>query len=717
MRVANVGWMSEGARAALPALVAGVLGLSSAPAAVAQQGADRVLLTRIRDIRALSPDEAAKGHPVRVRGTVTYLDEEWPSGLIIHDGEAGQFVLYADPYFRDRPRFGLRRGDSVEVEGRTARGGFAPNLDPTLVRKLGRAAPVRPKHLPYAALLTGRYDCDYVEIAGVGQRAWFPEPPAGGLFVEIAMDGGIVRASLWDPKAEDVTRFVDARLRLRGNVGALFGEAGQLRGVTLLGGRPDEVVVEEPPPDPFSLPARPISSLYRYSSGGELDRRIRVRGVVTGQRMGVPVEVTDFTTSLKYRDVRHVFYVRDDAGAARIETVQDTRLRPGDVVDVAGFPAVTPTKPTLRNAIYKTLASGPAPRPMPLSPSMALAPETDADLVRVEARVLGLVASPTGRALVLQMGETPFEAALDVSNAAAQWEDLRTGSLVSVTGVYTYQGGPPPSFRLLLRSPRDVVLIRAAPWWTLRHTVVVSIIVALVGSAAVLWVRMIANRHLLERQQDRAILAERSRLARELHDTLEQGLAGIKLQLEAVAGSLAASPETARRSLDVAREMLRYNMEEARRSVLDLRSQALENRDIAGALSDLARRMTLGTPLRAEVRVVGSPRPLDASLEHHLFRIGVEALTNAIKHAGATRIDVELRFGVESTGLVVCDDGGGFARTGSEVPAEHFGLRGIRERVDKLGGALRLEDRPGGGTTVAVSVPLRPRPHLAASTG
>src|SRR6185295_16357813 len=133
--------------------------------------------------------------------------------------------------------------------------------------------------------LTGRYDCEYVEIKGVGQRAWIPEPPAAGLFLEIATDGGLVRASLWSAGAEDVRRFIDARLRLRGNVGALFGEAGQLRGVTLLGGRTAEVAIEEPPPDPFTLAARPISSLYRYTSGGELDRRVRVHGIVTAQRV------------------------------------------------------------------------------------------------------------------------------------------------------------------------------------------------------------------------------------------------------------------------------------------------------------------------------------------------------------------------------------------------------------------------------------------------
>lgn len=673
-----------------------------APPSARASSADALpVLTRVRDIRGLSLDDAARSHPVRIRGVVTYLDERWPSGLVLHDGTAGQFVLYAEPYFRTHPKIDLRVGDEVEVEGRTVRGGFAPDVDPTAVRRLGPGALPRPEHLPYGALLTGRHDCEYVEVSGIGQRAWPLEPPAGGMFLEVAVDGGLVRASLRDVGPGDLTRFVDARVRLTGNVGALFGEAGQLRGVTILAGRTADVAVLQEPPPPFELPVREIASLYRYSSGGEVDRRVRLRGVVTAQFRGTPVEVSDFTSNTRYREVRHVIYLRDETGAARVETTDDAPLAPGDTVEVAGFPIVTPTKPALRNAIYQRLAPGDAPRPRPLDPAHALTPDDDALLVTAEARVLGIVASPGGRALVLQMGETPFEATAEGTRASLA--ELATGSIVAVTGVYAYQSGPPPSFRLLLRSPADVVLRRAAPWWTTRHTLVVLAIVAACGAVALVWVRAIAARHRREREQYRAILEERSRLARELHDTVEQGLAGISLQLEAVSGSLDATPAEARRALRVAREMLRYSMEEARRSVMDLRSQALEDRDLACALSDLAARMTDGTTLHAEVRVVGAPRALDSAAEHHLFRIGVEALTNAVKHAHASRVDVELRFDGPGTRLVVSDDGHGFA-TGT-TPGGHFGLRGIRERVDKLGGRLALGARPGGGTTLVVDVP------------
>ena len=172
-------------------------------------------------------------------------------------------------------------------------------------------------------------------------------------------------------------------------------------------------------------------------------------------------------------------------------------------------------------------------------------------------------------------------------------------------------------------------------------------------------------------------------------------------------GSLETSPTAARQSLDVARQMLRYSLEEARRSVLDLRSEALESRGLAGALSTLARQMTVGTTPKVDVRIEGHVRRLDAAQEHHLLRIGLEALTNALKHAKATRIDMLLRFDADAVALVVTDDGCGLGQGPMELPGGHFGLRGVRERVDKLGGTVEFDSRPGAGTRVEVTVPLQ----------
>jgi signal transduction histidine kinase len=392
----------------------------------------------------------------------------------------------------------------------------------------------------------------------------------------------------------------------------------------------------------------------------------------------------------------------DGTGGARIETEQSQALDPGIVVDVVGFPAVTPGKPILTNAIFRAAGAAAQPSAVEVTGSNVLTPDHDATLVRMEGHFLSVLRNPRERVFVMRAGDTVFDASLDASTAAGGLERIRPGSLVSVTGVYAYRWGPPPTFHLYLRSPGDVAIIAEAPWWTLQHTAVMVVMLALVAGGAGVWVRTSAAR---KRQEYQLILNERSRVGRELHDTLEQGLAGIALQLEAVAGSLDTSPEAARRSLDVARQMLRYSEEEARRSVADLRSQALESGDLAGALTAMVRQMTLGTNVQAEVRVEGSIQRLDASQEHHLLRIGLEAVTNALKHSGARRIAITLQFRGFATDLVVEDDGCGLGH-GVDVPDDRFGLQGIRERVDKLGGVLQIDSEPGAGTRLAVTVPV-----------
>lgn len=672
--------------------------------AAQQPGTDALpLLTTIKAIRSLSQDDAARGYPVRVRAIVTHYDELAHGGLIVHDGEFGQYVNTPAHPERVGEWQNLRRGDLIEIEGRTVRGGFAPNLEPSAVRKVSRTALPAPKTIPYASMLTGRHDCDYVEVNGVIQRAWLASDPTNRtLFAEVAYEEGMLRATFWDYKPDDLAHLIDARVRLRGNVGTLFGQTEQLRGVSLFVGHASDVVVLESAPNPFYLPTRTIRSIYNYSATGEVNRRIRVRGVVTGYIPGHPVEISDFTSTARFRYVRHVLYVDDGTGGARVETEQPERVSPGTIVEVAGFAAVTPGKPILTNAIFKVSGQGTEPAPTAVSGTSVLTPENDAMLVRMQGHFLSLLTGPTERILVLKVGETVFDAPIEAGAASETLERIRPGSVVAVTGVYAYQWGPPPSFRLFLRSPGDVTVVSAAPWWTLRHTAVMVIMFVLVASGGGVWLRAAANR---KRAQYQAVLNERTRVGRELHDTLEQGLAGIALQLEAVAGSLQASPAAARQSLDVARQMLRYSQEETRRSIMDLRSQALESRDLAGAIADLAQRTTQGTGATATVHVEGQVRRLDASHEHHLLRIALESLTNALKHSSAQRIDILLRFGPDATELIVQDDGRGFNIAAQHLGGAHFGLQGIRERVDKLGGVLHIESAADAGTRLSVTVP------------
>ena len=199
-------------------------------------------------------------------------------------------------------------------------------------------------------------------------------------------------------------------------------------------------------------------------------------------------------------------------------------------------------------------------------------------------------------------------------------------------------------------------------------------------------------------------LEERNRLAREIHDTLVQGLAAIIMQLETADALFdAAQANRGREAVQQALALTRSNLDEARRSVLDLRAAPLEGRSLDKALAALVHEWQAKSNLAIDYEVTGS-RPLVARLEAGLFRIAQEALTNVVHHAQATRVKVKLISTPDSTRLSVEDNGRGFDPT--RVPDERHGLIGMQERARLLGGTLQLHSRPNHGTRIQVTIPL-----------
>jgi len=204
------------------------------------------------------------------------------------------------------------------------------------------------------------------------------------------------------------------------------------------------------------------------------------------------------------------------------------------------------------------------------------------------------------------------------------------------------------------------------------------------------------------------VLDERARLAREIHDTLAQGFVGISSQLDAVAMCLPDEASPTRQYLDLARRMARHSLTEARRSVMDLRSAALEGQDLATAIESGTRLWTAGSGVQVDVTVEdGTPGELPEEMEQHLLRIAQEAITNVLKHANAKRIWVKLHAEARKLCLRIGDDGRGFVQDDVfQTRGGHFGLIGMRERAERLGGELHLSSHPGEGTEVEVTVPL-----------
>lgn len=207
---------------------------------------------------------------------------------------------------------------------------------------------------------------------------------------------------------------------------------------------------------------------------------------------------------------------------------------------------------------------------------------------------------------------------------------------------------------------------------------------------------------LFEQQATLGAIEERNRLAREIHDTLAQGLTAVSLQLESADALLEAEAEAVRvrQVVQHALALIRANLDEARRSVMDLRAAPLEGKTLVEALVSLIEEAELPVDFMVE----GDERPLSRRLESGIYRITQEAITNIRRHARAKKAIIHLQFGIQTVTLIISDDGVGFV---PEAVAENrFGLIGMNERVKLIDGTMRLQSEPGKGTRIEIIVPL-----------
>lgn len=203
-----------------------------------------------------------------------------------------------------------------------------------------------------------------------------------------------------------------------------------------------------------------------------------------------------------------------------------------------------------------------------------------------------------------------------------------------------------------------------------------------------------------------AVMKERARIAREVHDTLMQGVTGVSLQLQAACRRLPADPGQARQRMEHALSRLDQVLAEARHAILELRTSGLGPIDLDHHLRELARETAAEHGLRIVIDTQGARRSLPQTLAVHLLRIARETVTNAIRHSGASTLKITLHYEPDSVRLLAEDDGCGFDL--ARLPQRCFGLTGMRERAQSIGGHLSIRSAPGQGTKIEVHAPVDP---------
>jgi signal transduction histidine kinase len=204
-----------------------------------------------------------------------------------------------------------------------------------------------------------------------------------------------------------------------------------------------------------------------------------------------------------------------------------------------------------------------------------------------------------------------------------------------------------------------------------------------------------------------AVLEERNRIAREMHDTVIQGCVSASALLEAVVSLDPNGSGALRDLLDTARNQVRATVDEARRAVWNLRQRETTTPQITQLLEQMAQQLSHSSRVPIRFKVSGPPAPMDRSVEYVLLMVAREAVSNAVHHARPREISLHVKFDAGSVGMQVLDNGSGFDPEETlAVPGTHFGIIGMRERIEHLGGSFSLDSSPGQGTRLAVEVPV-----------
>jgi signal transduction histidine kinase len=664
------------------------------------QAAAAPALDTVAKVRALTAEGAACELPVRIEATVIYYDPEVRS-LFVSDDTACTYVATSSPIPRQDPPVDLQPGMRVRINGVTAVGSFFPIVNLRQIDMLGQGPLPAPRNLGEAELLAPALDSQWVEVPAVVIGVENKD----GFTLAVEVYGRIMKAELprYKFSAERAATLLQRPVRLQGIAATVFNTERQMTGRNFYVPSLDQIIPTDPPVSNGDSPLRAVNGLLRSD---DTERTlVRVAGVVTQ---------TDGNN----------FYLRDASGSLLVCTAGKNSLVAGDRVEAEGFAAIAPYRPIFRARKLAVTGHPGAPPPKSLDFQESQLPRSHMEFIAQDAEFLARRDGVGEVVLQCRIAERFFEAVLSPDGVLP--EGLAPGDHVRLTGICELTTTHPfpriewvDGFRIHLPRAGGVVILRHAPWWTLEHLLVVLSIVSAVAFVALAWITLLRLRvkaqmkTISHQMQQAGAHEERQRIARDLHDTVEQELTGLSMELGCIAAKItrdfagnlpdpmAAQLDQSSRMLDHAQKMLGHCRQEARVSIHNLRCIELEQRGLAGALNALIPPLAQTCGASFKLVVSGEPHPLEASVENHLLRIAQEGVTNAAKHAAPRNIVVRLDYQSAALTLDIHDDGCGFDAT-TPPPKGHYGLHGIRERSHKIQATLTVESAPGTGTIIRV---------------
>jgi PAS domain S-box-containing protein len=363
----------------------------------------------------------------------------------------------------------------VEIEGISG-SGFASEIVNPQIRILGQVPLPAPRKVSGEVFVTGVEDSQYVEVEGVVRSV---AENQGRLLVRVASGTAIIPAFVLDYKPIP-QGLVGAKVLLQGVSGGAYNLRFQFIGATLLVPSLKNLSIEAPAPtDLFSIPVRPIQIVLRLGPAGAFNQRVHVQGIVTLQRPGKTI------------------FIRDAQEGLEVETRQLTPLNVGDRVDVVGFPVVGDFSPMLQDAVYRKIGTGEAPPPQVVTAAQALLGTYDCELIRMRGRLLDVSLAANQKSLAINADGVIVRAEIEEAAEQEIPTPVRTGSLLQLTGICAVrvdENRNPVGFRILLRTPEDIVVLQEAPWWNLQRALFLLAFTCLMIAGVLVWAGMLRRR-------------------------------------------------------------------------------------------------------------------------------------------------------------------------------------------------------------------------------
>jgi len=646
------------------------------------------LLVKAVQVQDLSLEEAERHLPVRIRGVVTGVGRIFDQWLSIQDATRGIFVRL-NAISNNLPVC----GDFYEIIGHSGAGDFAPIVVADQIIRLGKGELPEPVHPTWEELNNGSLDVQWIEFKGlvtaVHSNTLSMLLPNGQIDVQVE---GQAISSLWPLKKSVV--------QLRGVLYAMWNTNREVEvGKVLIRNSSIKMAIPAPT-DPFDAVLKTPRNLLLFDEQASPFRRVKVVGQIIGA------------------DVARLFLQEDGAGL-RLLPAEKNNLNAGDLVEAVGYPEISRTALTLREVILRKTGEAALPAAKTLTESELAQGDLDSTRVQIQGRLVGWHYDQGMPVLEMQSGHHLFFARL--ASKTTSRVSLRTGTRLALKGVYIGLGrsqGPnaeAEGFEIWLNSPADMAVLSQPSWWTLKRLLILLAGLLAALAFAAIWITQL--RRLVERrtfqlhgeiherehaERQHALEAERSRIARDLHDDLGSNLTEISV--------LASTGQRPQRD-EISRESLFHEIAGKARGLiaaLDVIVWAVDPED--NSLQSLADYMTGHTEeffshtnisCRFKVPVTFPQITLDGRTRHDLLMAVKEALNNIVRHAEATEVEFRMAVVKSDLEIEIADNGKGF-----EGSRDGHGLKNLPARLLKLGGACVVESLVGGGTTVKIHLPL-----------